>query len=175
MTLMMETKRLCAMLDCPYCGEDSVIWYGKKCKKQRFLCKTCGCTFVSTTNTVMVNSHFPIQVWKEVAADTLLGRAIDHSAKCLGLYQQSLADAIGISKQVMNKITKGSKAINVSEHVQIAPVMGITTDDLLMIAEEPVSTDSFSSMGSVVDEDTLEKVKLICSAIDEIHMLMLYA
>lgn len=39
------------------------------------------------------------------------------------------------------------------------------------------ATDSLSFMGSVTDEETLEKVNLIRSAIDEIHMLeeLLYA
>ena len=88
-----------------------------------------------------------------------------------GFTQQSLADALGISKQVMNKIVKGSKAINVNELAKIASIMGTTTDELLTVAGEPVSVDSLSFMGSVEDEGTLEKVNLIRSAIDEIHML----
>lgn len=94
-----------------------------------------------------------------------------------GLTQQSLADALGISKQVMNKIIKGSKAINVNELAKIASIMGTTTDELLAGNREPVSVDSLSFMGSVTDEETLERVNLIRSAIDEIHILeeILYA
>lgn len=88
-----------------------------------------------------------------------------------GFTQQSLADALGISKQVMNKIIRGSKAINVKELARIASVMGITTDELLTAGGGPVSADSLSFMGNVADERTLEKVNLIRSAIDEIHML----
>lgn len=94
-----------------------------------------------------------------------------------GFTQQKLADALGISKQVMNKIIKGNKAINVNELAKIASVIGTTTDELLTVSGNPVSEDILSFMGSVTDEETLEKVNLIRSAIDEIHMLeeLLYA
>ena len=88
-----------------------------------------------------------------------------------GLTQQRLADALGISKQVMNKIIKGSKAINVNELARIASFIGTTADDLLMMHGEPVSADTLSFMGSVTEETTLEKVNLIRNAIDEIHLL----
>ena len=91
-TLMLETKELTPKPDCPYCGTRAVIRYGHKCKKQRFLCKTCERTFVSTTNTIMSNSHFPASVWKEMVTDTLHGNAIDFSAKRLGLYHQAAFD-----------------------------------------------------------------------------------
>lgn len=106
-----------------------------------------------------------------------VGANIQKQIDIKGFTQQSLADMLGISKQVMNKIIKGSKAINVNELTKIASVMGTTTDELLMVAGEPVSADSLSFMGSVTDGGTLEKVNLIRSAIDEIHMLeeLLYA
>lgn len=85
--------------------------------------------------------------------------------------QQSLADALGISKQVMNKIIKGSKAINVNELARIAGILSTSTDALLTVNTEPVTIDSLSFMGDVHDEVTRERVDLIRTAIDEIHML----
>lgn len=85
--------------------------------------------------------------------------------------QQSLADALGISKQVMNKIIKGSKAINVNELARIADVLSTSTDALLTVGTESVTGDSLSFMGDVHDEITRERVNLIRAAIDEIHML----
>lgn len=85
--------------------------------------------------------------------------------------QQSLADALGISKQVMNKIIKGNKAINVNELAKIAGVLNTSTDALLIVGAEPVTIDSLSFMGDVHDEITRERVNLIRTAIDEIHML----
>ena len=102
---------------------------------------------------------------------TQVGANIQNRLNRKGLTQQGLADALGISKQVMNKIIKGSKAINVNELAMIASVLGTTTDELLLAQEEPASADSLSFMGSVSDEATLEKVELMRSAIDEIHML----
>jgi transcriptional regulator with XRE-family HTH domain len=85
--------------------------------------------------------------------------------------QQSLADALGISKQVMNKIIKGNKAINVNELAKIADILNTSTDTLLTVEVEPVAADSLSFMVDVHDEDTRERINLIRSAIDEIHML----
>ena len=100
-----------------------------------------------------------------------VGANIQRQLDIKGGTQQSLADALEISKQVMNKIIKGSKAINVNELAKIAEVLGTSTDDLLMAHGEPVSADNLSFMGSVSDEKTLEKVNLMRTAIDEIHML----
>lgn len=41
---------------CPYCENANIIRYGHKCGKQRFLCKHCGRTFVTTTENP--NCHF---------------------------------------------------------------------------------------------------------------------
>lgn len=65
--------------DCPYCDSSAVIRYGHKCNKQRFLCKSCGRTFVTTTHIIMENSHFPKETWCEVIKDTVRGDAIDYT------------------------------------------------------------------------------------------------
>ncbi len=101
-----------------------------------------------------------------------VGSNIKERLDKIGMTQLSLANALGISKQVMNKIIKGSKAINVNELSQIAEILGTTTDFLLTVKTEPLTLeDNLSFMGDVHDETTLEKVNLIRSAIDEIHML----
>lgn len=88
-TLIMRDKELTPKPACPHCTAQSVILYGFKCKKQHFLCKNSGHTFVPTTNTIMANSHIPASAWKEMIANTLQGNAIDFSAKRLGLYHQA--------------------------------------------------------------------------------------
>lgn len=69
---------------CPYCGSRHIVRNGKKRGKQRFLCKSCEKTFVTTTHTVLSMSHSPASVWKEIISDTLRGGAIDHTAERLG-------------------------------------------------------------------------------------------
>lgn len=100
-----------------------------------------------------------------------VGTNIQRKLAAKGMTQQSLADALGISKQVMNKIIKGSKAINVNELARIAGILGTSTDSLLTVEPESVTADSLSFMGSVHDETTCERINLIRAAIDEIHML----
>lgn len=75
---------------CPYCGSSNIIRYGHKCGKQRFLCKHCNRTFVTTTHTIMSQSHSGIDVWTEVIRDTVHGDAIDYTAKRLGLNHQTV-------------------------------------------------------------------------------------
>lgn len=106
-----------------------------------------------------------------------VGANIQKHLDMKGLTQQQLADILGISKQVMNKIIKGSECINVNELSKIASIIGTSADELLTIPSESVSVDTLSFMGNIHDESTLEKVSLIRSAIDEIHMLeeLLYA
>lgn len=100
-----------------------------------------------------------------------VGANIQEKLVSKGINQQGLADILGISKQVMNKIIKGNKAINVNELSKIAEVLDTTTDSLLTARSEPIVADNLSFMGAVHDDSTLEKINLIRSAIDEIHML----
>lgn len=48
-TLILKAKELTPKPDCPYCESPAVIRYGHKYKNQRFLCKTCVRTFVTTS------------------------------------------------------------------------------------------------------------------------------
>lgn len=90
--LMTAENTLAVKPDCPYCGSHSIIRYGHKCGKQRFLCKSCGKTFVPTTHTIMSNSHFPADVWREVIKDTVHGNAIDYTAQRIGCSHQAVFD-----------------------------------------------------------------------------------
>ena len=70
---------------CPRCHDKHVIKYGAKCGKQRFRCKNCGKTFVTTTHTIMAESHQPESVWAQVLSDTLEFKSIDQTAEELQL------------------------------------------------------------------------------------------
>lgn len=89
---MKEKNTLAAKPDCSYCVSHTVIRYGHKCRKQRFFCKSCGKTFVSTTHTIMSNSHFPAEAWREAIHDTVHGNAIDITAKKIGCSHQAVFD-----------------------------------------------------------------------------------
>ncbi len=78
--------------NCPYCSSHTIIRYGHKCGKQRFFCKSCGKTFVPTTHTIMSNSHFPEEIWRETIKDTVRGNALDYTAKKTGCSHQAVFD-----------------------------------------------------------------------------------
>lgn len=89
--------------------------------------------------------------------------------------QQSLANRLNISKQVMSKIIAGSKAINVAEISEIASVLEVSTDSLLSVKPIQSSRHQFSFMGQVKDEATQEKILMLQTVIDEMLMLEEYA
>lgn len=100
-----------------------------------------------------------------------VGANIQRELDSKSMTQQSLADALSISKQVMNKIIKGAKAINVTELAQIASVLGTSTDALLTTNSYTEISGNLAFMGKITDEQTREKVELLRSAIDEIQFL----
>ena len=75
---------------------------------------------------------------------------------------------LGVSMTVKSDIGTGSyDSINFA----IADILNTSADSLLTVGEEPVTADSLSFMGAIHDEVTRERINLIRSAIDEIHML----
>ena len=85
--------------------------------------------------------------------------------------QESLADELSISKHVMSRIIKGTKAINARELKKIASVLGTTIDSLLMANIESEPIESIAFMRTMQNEKIREKVEMLRSAIDEILLL----
>jgi len=56
--ILLASQDTTVIPDCPYCSNTKVIRYGHKYGKQRFRCKQCGHIFVTTTHTIMSQSHF---------------------------------------------------------------------------------------------------------------------
>ena len=77
---------------CPRCQSAAVIRYGTRCNKRRFLCKSCGRTFVETTNTIMFMSHQPKAVWNEVIKDTFGSVSLNKTAERLDISHQCVFD-----------------------------------------------------------------------------------
>lgn len=101
-----------------------------------------------------------------------VGRNIQTFLGAKGKTQQNLADAMGISKQVMSKIINGNKAINVNEITKIAEYLEISVDDILSVDSEMDYSESVVDfMGLIGDDSAREKVEHIMDAIDEIFLL----
>ena len=105
-----------------------------------------------------------------------VGRNISNTLEQKRITQQNLADLLGVSKQVLSKIIKGQKAINVSEISMISKALGVSTDSLLDIrSQSPNLSPQFSFMGELKKETTREKVNLLRNVIDELLFLEDYA
>lgn len=104
-----------------------------------------------------------------------VGKNIQNILSSQGKTQQYLAESIGVSKQVMNKIVLGLKAINVVEIDKIANALNVPVEQLLTFDITPEPTHNFSFMGKVKNEKTRAKIELLKTVIDEILMLEEYA
>ena len=76
--------------DCPCCHSGRVVRNGCKSGKQAFLCRTCGKSFVQTSESAIENSHSSATVWKQIISDTVNGVSIDKTAASLGLHHETV-------------------------------------------------------------------------------------
>ena len=73
-------------MECPVCHTNAhVVRNGHKHGKQAFLCRACGKSYVTTSNTLLACSHYSSVVWKTVLADTLMGVSLDDTRDGLKL------------------------------------------------------------------------------------------
>jgi len=68
---------------CPHCKSEAVKRFGHVANRQRFCCKSCGKTFMETTNTIMAHSPCGEAAWKQVIRDTVEGASLDKTAQSL--------------------------------------------------------------------------------------------
>lgn len=102
----------------------------------------------------------------------LVGNNIQRTLQEKGMSQQELADKMGISKQVMSKIVRGDKAINVLEISRIAKEIGGSPDSLLQIQNKNVYTHQPAFMKKDrIDQSEEHSIELLQSVIEEITML----
>ena len=80
-----ESKKESQEEKCPHCRSKAIVRNGKRHKKQAYLCRSCGKSFVETTASAIQNSHSSKTVWKEVIRDTIDGVSIDKTAENLAL------------------------------------------------------------------------------------------
>lgn len=87
-----------------------------------------------------------------VAANNIMDQMKVHNTK-----QIDLANAIGVSKQIMSKMLNGSRLISIAELHKIADYFHITMDDLLKAPAESSEVDVMRAfMGKVGSEAAKE-------------------
>ena len=83
--------------------------------------------------------------------------------------QTDLAQQLGVSKQVINKIVQGKKAINVEELTKIASVLNLSLDDLMTFDDHESTANSIMAMmGSVSKPNTKDDLSFLDHVMDEI-------
>lgn len=117
---------------CPHCHKEHIVKFGKKGNIQRYICKDCGKTFTSTTNTIFFHTRKSTKVWKkyiemmfedycplERIANKLhlnIKTAFYWRHKILSLLTQAktekLSGVIEIDETYFRKSQKGAKHIN---------------------------------------------------------------
>lgn len=87
--------------------------------------------------------------------------------------QTTLAEKMGISKQVMSKIINGQKAINILEMKHIASILETNVDRIMNISEEYDMADEslVMLMGAIKTEKAKNKMEFLNNVIDEIVFL----
>lgn len=90
-----------------------------------------------------------------------------------GINQTTLAEKMGISKQVMSKIINGQKAINILEMKHIASILETNVDRIMNISEEYDMADEslVMLMGAIKTEKAKNKMEFLNNVIDEIVFL----
>jgi transposase-like protein len=75
--------------ECPHCGSSNVVRNGHRRGKQAYVCRGCKKSFVRTTKSAFMNSHFGEAVWRQVIRDTVNGVSIDETANNLDIHHET--------------------------------------------------------------------------------------
>ncbi|MDA8234464.1 MAG: helix-turn-helix transcriptional regulator [Clostridia bacterium] len=81
--------------------------------------------------------------------------------------QTELSEKLGISKQVMNKMILGKKAINVEEIAKLAAIMNVSFDYLMKYEEPQVGNPFLIMMGSIGRPNTKDDLSFLDHVMDE--------
>lgn len=97
-----------------------------------------------------------------------IGKKIQAYLDAKHIKQTELAQQLGLSKQVMNKIIQGKKAINVEEIAKISSVLEVTVDELIRLEEPRLDQDAvFMLMGTIENQQTKEEIRFLNYVMDE--------
>ena len=98
-----------------------------------------------------------------------IGEKIAGYLESRGENQSFFVERMGISKQVMDKIVSGKKAINIDEIAKIASCMEVTVDELLRIKESPqvIQEPVLFMVEKLENENTKEGIRFLNHVMNE--------
>lgn len=85
------------------------------------------------------------------------------------LTQSQLAEKIGVSRQVLQKIVKGKKAINALEVTKIAEALGVSVESLMEPKAQKIEEDQVVLfMGTISNQKVKKQFDFLNEIIEEI-------
>lgn len=101
-----------------------------------------------------------------------IGMNIEQILEAQQLTQKQLADALQISKQVMHKIIKGTKAINAYELKMMSAALDVSVDELVADScGDEQDQAIFGFMGYISNENSRAQFKKLQEAAEQISLL----
>lgn len=110
----LEEARFSKGIYCPHCGcTENIAKYGKTAKgAQRYLCRNCGKTFSSTSDSVLQGTHKSLVVWEQYIECMLDGLSLKKTSEKCGICQRTafnwrhkILDAISMKKERETKLS----------------------------------------------------------------------
>ena len=101
---------------------------------------------------------------------TDIGENIQAILNAKNISQTDLAQQIGVSKQVLNKIIRGKKAINIEEISKIAKALDMTIEALIK-SKKANNESVLVMMGNVGNANTKDDLRFLNHIMDEMILL----
>ncbi len=75
---------------CPVCGSKHIVRFGHRADGiQRYKCKDCGKTFVSTSNSIVSGSRLSLSVWEKYIECMMFGLPVRECANICGIHRNT--------------------------------------------------------------------------------------
>ena len=85
-----KNERFSGGMACPVCGGTRVVCHGhRKDGSQRYLCRDCGKTFTSTTNSIVLGTQKDLSVWEKFIDCMMNGFSLRKSANICGIHRNT--------------------------------------------------------------------------------------
>lgn len=103
---------------------------------------------------------------------TVIGRRIRKYRKLAGLSQEALAEKVWISTTHMSHIETGSTKLSLPVLVDIAAVLDVRTDDLLIDPPADKEGATADEISALLESCSIQQAKVICDIVKAAKLSM---
>ena len=101
---------------CPHCKSTHFIKHGNSKKGQRYLCKSCDCTFSARTNRTMFRSKLSAEKWEQFIYIMLTGATLKVCAETIGI---NIKTAFYWRHKILDAVTKNHENTKLKDIVSV--------------------------------------------------------